>query len=408
MSKGGSTTSNTQIPAWAENAAIENINKARGVSEIGYVPYYGPEVAAFSPMQEQSMRTTGGAASAFGMAPKGFDATAGIPEAETYAGGIRGYSSMPLYREALEALKTDRPAQYKALTDMFINPTTGASPQGNYGATPAQVEQMISNSGGGDSSGGGGSTPYVSGSSDGDYYGVNDEYNPYKYNTPTEDISGDSAVDYRDMSFGEDGRRDIPWTENVGDFLNPFSGIEKAVDFGGGLLFDMQGKGDAPMTQAEAMNSMNAGSDRYNQRVKGGLAGDYGSDYGTYDNWDFSEATTPTQVEPVAAPDLTFPTGVEEDLNLSATSMPYADQVNSAVVDNTSPVMRGLLADQLTSEYDLQTGLQDEIAQKKAAKKKRDRPPEKKWSKPKSNGYAGQSGNKSSQGAAKTGYGFGL
>ena len=143
MSKGGSTTSSTQIPEWAENAAIENINKAREVSEIGYVPYYGPEVAAFSPMQEQSMKTTGGAASAFGMVPKDFDATAGIPAAESYAGGIKGYSSMPLYREALSALETARPAQYKALTNMFIDPFTGAAASGDYTKTVDQTDQMI-------------------------------------------------------------------------------------------------------------------------------------------------------------------------------------------------------------------------------------------------------------------------
>mgnify|MGYP003644267725 CR=1 FL=1 len=52
MSKGGTTSGSTEIPAWLENAAIENINKARDVSQIGYVPYYGPDVAAFSPMQK--------------------------------------------------------------------------------------------------------------------------------------------------------------------------------------------------------------------------------------------------------------------------------------------------------------------------------------------------------------------
>ena len=65
-----------------ENAAIENINKARDVSQIGYVPYYGPDVAAFSPMQQQSMQSTGNAASAFGLAPQGFNAMAGMPQAQ--------------------------------------------------------------------------------------------------------------------------------------------------------------------------------------------------------------------------------------------------------------------------------------------------------------------------------------
>ena len=152
MSKGGTTSGSTEIPAWLESAAIENINKARDVSQIGYVPYYGPDVAAFSPMQQQSMQSTGNAASAFGLAPQGFDAMAGMPQAQTFAGGIQGYSSAPLYEQSLDKLFANAPAQYRAMNDMFIDPFTGARPRGGYGATPTQVSQM--------SSGGNGNSPY--------------------------------------------------------------------------------------------------------------------------------------------------------------------------------------------------------------------------------------------------------
>ena len=141
MSKGGSTTSSTEIPAWLENAAIENINKGRDVSEIGYTPYYGPEVAAFSPMQQQSMQSTGNAASAFGLAPQGFDGTAGIPQAQTFAGGVQGYSSAPMFQESVNQLQANRPAQYQAMADMFIDPFTGAPSSGNYAPSTAQVLQ---------------------------------------------------------------------------------------------------------------------------------------------------------------------------------------------------------------------------------------------------------------------------
>jgi len=152
MSKGGTTSGSTEIPAWLESAAIENINKARDVSQIGYVPYYGPDVAAFSPMQQQSMQSTGNAASAFGLAPQGFDAMAGMPQAQTFAGGIQGYSSAPLYEQSLDKLFANAPAQYRAMNDMFIDPFTGSRPRGGYGATPTQVSQM--------SSGGNGNSPY--------------------------------------------------------------------------------------------------------------------------------------------------------------------------------------------------------------------------------------------------------
>ena len=138
---GGSTTSDTQVPAWLENSAIENINRARDVSQIGYVPYYGADVAAFSPMQQQSMQSTGNAASAFGLAPQGFDAMAGMPQAQTYAGGVQGYSSAPMFEQAKDNLFAKAPAQYNAMADMFIDPFTGAPSSRNYTPSTAQVLQ---------------------------------------------------------------------------------------------------------------------------------------------------------------------------------------------------------------------------------------------------------------------------
>jgi len=150
MSKGGTTSGSTEIPAWLESAAIENINKAKGVSDIGYVPYYGPDVAAFSPMQQQSMQSTGNAASAFGLAPQGFNAMSGLPQQQTFTGGVQGYSSAPLYNQALDELYDNAPAQYNALSSQFMDPFSGSSgPRTSY--TPT-----VSNMGGGDN----GRSPY--------------------------------------------------------------------------------------------------------------------------------------------------------------------------------------------------------------------------------------------------------
>jgi len=264
MSKGGTTSGSTEIPAWLENAAIENINKARDVSQIGYVPYYGPDVAAFSPMQQQSMQSTGNAASAFGLAPQGFDAMAGMPQSQSFAGGLQGYSSAPLYEQSLDNLFANAPAQYRAMNDMFIDPFTGAAPRSGYGATPIQTGQMISGGGGG-----GGETPFQfpqDQTSDAEIFGVNRAYNPYKYSMPTEDISGDGVVDYRDMSFGEGGRRDVPMGERIVNGL--LGGPLRAVDFVQGSLFDMSGAGDPSMSQAESVSQMNEANARYAARLQ--------------------------------------------------------------------------------------------------------------------------------------------
>jgi len=151
MAKGGTTSSNTQIPAYLEDAVRENINRARDVSQIGYTPYYGADVAAFSPMQQQSMRSTGNAASAFGLAPQGFDAMAGMPQAQTFAGGVQGYSSAPLYEQSLDNLFANAPAQYNAMSDMFIDPFTGSRSRNNYGNASPVMGMARSDGGNGNS-----------------------------------------------------------------------------------------------------------------------------------------------------------------------------------------------------------------------------------------------------------------
>ena len=286
MSKGGTTSQNTQIPAWLESAVIENINKARDASQIGYVPYYGPDVAAFSPMQQQSMRSTGNAASAFGLAPQGFDAMAGMPQSQSFAGGVQGYSSAPLYEQSLDNLFANAPAQYQAITDMFIDPVTGQGPRNSYGATPAQTRQMISTDSGRSPYGNDANIEHLNrtgafgrdGNNDGEYFGVNNEYNPYKYSMPTKDISGDGVVDYRDMSFGEAGRRDIGTGEKIGNFIKSATGIgaiESAIDYGQGLAdgftpspFDnglLSQTSGSSMTPEESMRMINEGADRYSR-----------------------------------------------------------------------------------------------------------------------------------------------
>lgn len=141
MSKGGSTTSKVQIPEWLENAAIENINRARDVQQIGFTPYYGPDLAAFTPMQTQAMQATGQAAEAFGLAPSGFDPMAGMPQPQQFAGGLMGYSSAPLFEQSVDMLRQRRPAQAQALEGLFIDPVTGEFSQPNNAPMKEQGER---------------------------------------------------------------------------------------------------------------------------------------------------------------------------------------------------------------------------------------------------------------------------
>ena len=125
--KGGSTTSSVEIPEYIEEAARRNLAKAEDISQIGYVPYYGPDVAAFTPFQEAGFQQTADVASAFGVGPQmsQTDIMGGMPAATEFAGGVRGYSSAPLYEQAVDALAAKRPAQAQFIESFFIDPVTG-------------------------------------------------------------------------------------------------------------------------------------------------------------------------------------------------------------------------------------------------------------------------------------------
>ena len=129
--KGGSQSTKAQIPAWAESAMKENLAKATAMGEIGYMPYYGPDVAAFTPLQEAGMQGAYDAAAAFGLAPQGGDALAGIPQATDFGGGLRGYSSGDLFelaRAEFEARNPQQAAEY----NRFFAPYGTAETNPNY------------------------------------------------------------------------------------------------------------------------------------------------------------------------------------------------------------------------------------------------------------------------------------
>jgi hypothetical protein len=136
--KGGSTTSQVQIPAYIEEASQKNLARANEISQLGYTPYYGPDVAAFTPSQEAAFQGTADAASAFGMPTMQVNqpgmTSYGMPQPTQYAGGFRGYSSAPMYEQSQQALQTNAPAQYDFIRGMFINPQTGARPEKPFGA----------------------------------------------------------------------------------------------------------------------------------------------------------------------------------------------------------------------------------------------------------------------------------
>lgn len=131
---GGSQTTTNQLPAWYEAAAQKQLSVADRVSKKGFVPNMGPSVAAFAPQQVDSMQSASDWATAFGLHPKR-DVAASLPTATDYGGGVKGYSSYPLYTKQLDMLKTTYPGLYSYITQMMIDPVTGVM-NGGQSDTP--------------------------------------------------------------------------------------------------------------------------------------------------------------------------------------------------------------------------------------------------------------------------------
>ena len=109
--KGGTQTQSQSIPKYVEDAAQYNIGLAKDASKIGYMPYYGPDVAALSPQQVQSMRNTFDAQQSYGMVDPNAQFNTGMPEPQQFAGGVSGYSSGSLFDRAVKELAARDPEQ---------------------------------------------------------------------------------------------------------------------------------------------------------------------------------------------------------------------------------------------------------------------------------------------------------
>lgn len=138
MSKGGKSKQETKLPQWYEDAAKAAISKGEAVQKLGYVPYIGADVAALAPQSEAAIGQTDAWSQAFGM-PSGGGASY-LPSASNFAGGVKGYSSFPLYSDSIKALEQKFPGIAKYLASFSVNPGPGgASGQGAPAGTTSRM-----------------------------------------------------------------------------------------------------------------------------------------------------------------------------------------------------------------------------------------------------------------------------
>jgi len=125
---GGSKQTTTQsIPKWAEDAFKNQLERADVISQTGYTPYQGAEIAAFSPQQVNAMQSAANWSAAFGgEGAQPIDVASTIPQAQQFNDGTRGYSSYPGYLEQMAAFKSAYPGQAKYIESLAIDPQSGA------------------------------------------------------------------------------------------------------------------------------------------------------------------------------------------------------------------------------------------------------------------------------------------
>lgn len=135
-----------------EEAGKLAVEEAKKIKEMGYLPYFGPEVAAINPYEQAMAQNVGGMASAFGLAAPAAMSMSGVDTATS--GGITGYTTAPAYFAALERLKETRPDQYEFFANLGrFDPITGAA-NPNYNPNPTTTAPTPLGAGSGSEGGG--------------------------------------------------------------------------------------------------------------------------------------------------------------------------------------------------------------------------------------------------------------
>ena len=121
--KGGGSTQKQEIPAWAREPTKRNLARAETAQQVGYMPYIGPDIAAYSPTQMAVRQNAADAASAFGLAVPRDAQQTGLPEPTQFTGQdgstMFGYSAFPLYDQAVAEFKRRDPNQAAIYDKLF-------------------------------------------------------------------------------------------------------------------------------------------------------------------------------------------------------------------------------------------------------------------------------------------------
>lgn len=127
MSLGGKTKETQQIDPQLKAAALEQLDMAKRIGQLGFVPYQGATVAGLQPGQIAAMQNTNAGLEAFGL----------TPSAVPTAGDLSPYG---IYQEQLAKMA---PGQRAFIDAMFINPMTGQMQAMPYGGGTAAIPGVV-------------------------------------------------------------------------------------------------------------------------------------------------------------------------------------------------------------------------------------------------------------------------
>lgn len=98
--KGGSQSSQVQIPGYMEDALRQQLARAQAVQNMPYAPIMGPTMAGFTSGQKAGMESQAALAQRMGIIPQEYDVASGyMPGAIDVGNGLTAYASYPGAKE---------------------------------------------------------------------------------------------------------------------------------------------------------------------------------------------------------------------------------------------------------------------------------------------------------------------
>tara|TARA_S200002703_G_scaffold60664_1_gene52515 strand:+ start:2015 stop:2779 length:765 start_codon:yes stop_codon:yes gene_type:complete len=123
--KGGSQSSQVQIPGYMEDALRQQLARAQAVQNMPYAPIMGPTMAGFTSGQKAGMESQAALAQRMGIIPQEYDVASGyMPGAIDVGNGLTAYASYPGAKERVISAFEENPALQRSYESLYANAPT--------------------------------------------------------------------------------------------------------------------------------------------------------------------------------------------------------------------------------------------------------------------------------------------